>query len=65
VRIAETGMEQVGQVRDWMPRTFEALDPEMLPRVTEVLTTIADALRSVAAEIHAAGPHTRGTRRRH
>ncbi|WP_323099332.1 MarR family winged helix-turn-helix transcriptional regulator [Intrasporangium sp. YIM S08009] len=65
VRIPEAGMAQVGQVRDWMPHTLDTLDPATLPQVTEVLTTIADALRSVAAEIHAAGPSTRGTRRRH
>lgn len=65
VRIPESAMEQVGQVRDWMPHTFDALDPTTLPQVTEVLATIAGALRSVAAEIHATEPSTRGTRRRH
>ncbi len=65
VRIPDSGMEQVGQVRDWMPHTFDALDPTTLPAVTDVLTTIAEALRGVAADIHAAEPGARGTRRRH
>ena len=62
MRIPESGLEQVGQVRDWMPRTFDTLDPATLPQVTEVLTTIADALRTVAAQIHASEPTTRTTR---
>jgi DNA-binding MarR family transcriptional regulator len=65
VRIPEADLRRLGQVHDWVPHTFDTLDPASLPHVTEVLTTITEALRGVAADIHASSSSTRGNRRRH